>query len=295
MRKILCVSLCIAALLSGCTSLPQKTNTEAQAVRTDIYSVPTSSKRQEQKQSSSQEKVEPDDAEFTHTCLKGERYEHTYYTFSYSEEDEQSEWVAYKSTREHLNGNIPRGKFQSDGIVKTKSANFYEYRNSGYTKGHLVPAADMKFDQTAMDECFLMSNISPQTREFNEQIWNSLEKMTRRWTKKFKCVYIITGPILTDKRLKKMEYINNRDKEVKSKITIPERFYKIIYDYTYEGKEKMIGFIIPQEWDKDKSVMDYAVTVDEVEKATGIDFFTNLPKEEQKRLESTIDKSAWQQ
>ena len=85
---------------------------------------------------------------------------HTYFTLSYSEACEQAEWVAYELKKERLNGQVKRSnKFKIDLSVTTGSAELSDYKHSGYDKGHLVPAADMAFNQLAMNESFYISNI----------------------------------------------------------------------------------------------------------------------------------------
>lgn len=241
---------------------------------------------------------------FCHSNRKGKTYYYEHFTLSYSEEDEQSEWVAYELTREESYGKLQRKEmFTEDPNIITKSAQPYEYRSSQYTKGHLAPAGDMKFDKDAMEQCFYMSNVSPQEREFNAGIWNDLEQQIRHWARKFGKVYVITGPFLPKKVKKenKLSYVEYDGDTIKSNITIPKFFFKIVFDYSYEGKEKMIAFIMPNEkidnpdkiGDSYDYLFDYATTVDDVEAQTGLDFFTNLPKDERKRYESTLDIKAW--
>jgi endonuclease G len=241
---------------------------------------------------------------FTHSNRKGKTFYYEHFTLSYSEEDEQSEWVAYELTREESYGKIQRKElFTEDPNIPTESAKPYQYRDSRFTKGHLAPAGDMKFDSKAMEECFYMSNVSPQEREFNAGVWNDLEQQVRQWARKFGKVYVITGPFLPKKVKKesKLSYVEYDGDTIKSDITIPKFFFKVIFDYTYKGKEKMIAFIMPNEKidNPDKKnggydyLFDYATTVDDVEAQTGLDFFTNLPKDERKRYESTLDIKAW--
>lgn len=232
------------------------------------------------------------DAIYTHSTNRGTLYHHENFSFSYSEKDEQSEWVGYELTREETKGKQQRKSgFDEDPIVTTESSHPYEYRESGYTKGHLAPSGDMKFSTTAMNDCFYTSNISPQKQKLNAGIWNDLEMQVRFWAQKFGTVYVITGPVLKDSD-PKMVYTNNRGIQERSNVTIPEKFYKIVYDFSFTGKEKMIGFVIPQEGARG-SYFDYAVTVDEIEKMTGIDFFQNIPKKEQDSLEGSLNLEAW--
>lgn len=241
---------------------------------------------------------------FTHSNRKGKTYYREHFTLSYSEDDEQPEWVAYELTREESYGKIQRKEmFTEDPSIITESARPYEYRDSKYTKGHLAPAGDMKFDHQAMKECFYMSNVSPQEKEFNSGIWNDLEQQVRHWARKFGKVYVITGPFLPKKVKEeyKLSYVEYDGDTMKSDITIPKFFFKIIFDYSYKGKEKMIAFIMPNQNienpdkinDSYDYLFDYATTVDDVEAQTGLDFFTNLPKEEKQKYESSLDIKAW--
>lgn len=215
----------------------------------------------------------------------GEVVHHQYYSLSYKEAHEQAEWVAYKMDRKMLNAsNVPRARdFVVDPMVTTKSLHHRDYSNSGYTRGHMAPAGDMAFDSTAMRESFYMSNMSPQLRQLNNGIWKELEENIRDWTYKAETLYIITGPIL-DNPIKTIGKGNN--------ITVPSAFYKVLLDYT-DPERKAIAFIIPHEL-SERRLEEYMVTVDEVEKITGLDFFYEmLSLDEQVKIESTIDKSKW--
>jgi endonuclease G len=130
---------------------------------------------------------------------KAETVLHTWFALGYNEDHEQAEWVAYELTRARLNENWAErpNSFRPDPDVRTESATPRDYSSSGYDKGHLCPAADMAFDARAIDETFYMSNISPQRAPFNMGIWRELEELTRDWARKFKQVYVVTGPVLT--------------------------------------------------------------------------------------------------
>ena len=283
--------LIAALLLCGCTGIKDNSQQPQTNESSSLYQQ-TTTDQSEQSSSQNVDQTQRGDIIYTHSTKKGKLYHHENYSFSYSEEDEQSEWVGYELTREETKGKLQRkGSFEEDPIVTTESAHPYEYRQCGYTKGHLAPAADMKFDQTAMNECFYTSNISPQKQKFNAGIWNTLEMQVRHWAQVFSTVYVVTGPILTND-CEKISYTNNRGEKENSKITIPKYFYKIVYDFSYKGKEKMIGFIVPHEGARG-SIFDYAVTVDKIEEETGIDFFHNLSKAKQAELESQINVEAW--
>lgn len=222
------------------------------------------------------------DESFLPSSTTGVIVKHGYFALSYSEEHEQAEWVAYELSEKHLSKNeIERPYFVEDRLVKTKSADYRNYKNSGYDRGHLCPAGDRRFSFDAYHETFLTSNISPQNNEFNAGVWNSLEQKVRFWAEKYKGVYVITGGVLKNG----LETIGDE------KVSVPEEFYKIIVDAS-DGNYKAIAFLIPNE-PANKSFYDYVVTIDTIEEKTGIDFFPKLSEEIEKNLESTIYLKAW--
>ena len=206
------------------------------------------------------------------------------YALGYIEYHEQAAFVIYKLTaREALTKEAQRtNRFRSDPEIPTGSATAADYRRSGYDRGHLAPAADMAFSVQTMADSFFMSNMSPQKPAFNRGIWKRLEEQVRQIAIREKAIYVVTGPILPKKKTVTIGA---------NQVTVPTHYYKVIFDLT--PPRKMIGFILPNEG-SDRPLEDFAVTVDVVEKATGLDFFSALPKAVQERLESTISVSAWE-
>lgn len=207
---------------------------------------------------------------------------HAGYSFVYSEAHEQANWIAYELTKEETVRLFKRSnKFKPDPMVTTGTATDSDYKKSGYDRGHLAPAADMGWSAQAMTESFYYSNMSPQTPGFNRGIWKKLEELIRSWAAEYHAVYIVTGPILTDG----LPTIGNH------KVSVPKYYYKIILEYNDVGK-KGIGFIFPNESSKEP-LQHFAVTIDEVEHVTGIDFFPALPDEQEKVIESSIRLKDW--
>ena len=209
----------------------------------------------------------------------GDVYYHTYYCFSYSEADEQAEWVCYMLTDTMVHGTVPRAdNFREDPTVVTGSAKLSDYEKSGYDRGHLAPAADMCINTTAMSECFYLSNMCPQDGSFNSGRWRMLETAVRNWALDFDTIYVVTGPVLKRSR-----------KTIGEDVTVPKQFYKIVYD---AEEQEMIAFLMPNKKLNDP-LDDYIVTVDKVEKATGLDFFASLPDTLEEEMESTVHTAYW--
>lgn len=213
------------------------------------------------------------------TSTTGKVIEHTYFTLSYSEEHLQAEWVYYVLTPEFVKGNVARtDDFRPDPMI-SESAQLIDYKGSGYDRGHLCPAADMKHNHTAMSETFYLSNMSPQHPSFNRGIWKKLEAVVRNWSVELGEIYVVTGGVLT----------SNMGSIGTNKVRVPNYYYKVVYD---PSEPKMIGFVLPNEKGT-QPLESYVVNVDSVEVLTGINFFHKLKDSIQNVLESHSDVSLW--
>ena len=200
---------------------------------------------------------------------------HKGYTVSYNYDWKIPNWVAYELTDWEVEGEVPRSdRFKPDPMVpQGMTATTNDYKYSGYDRGHMAPAADMKWDEQVMKESFYLSNICPQNPNLNGGVWKDLEEQVRDLASQKGKIFVVCGPIVND--------ISNTIGE--NKVVVPQAFYKVIYDLT--PPQKMIGFIIPHR-SSDQPLQVFAVSVDEVEKQTGLDFFSKLPDDLEERLES---------
>lgn len=207
-------------------------------------------------------------------------YKHKTYTLSYAEDYEQAEWVAYELDADDINyTTYDRPFFEVDDEVITGSAHWRNYKKSGYNKGHLCPAGDRKKNYDEYEETFLTSNISPQRYKFNSGIWNRLEQKVRYWAQRYDGVYVVTAGVLEDD-LKTIGYEH---------VAVPEYFYKVVLT---KDKKRMIGLLVPHK-DSDKSLYSFVVSVDSIEKMTGIDFFPELEDGLENELESQSNAKSW--
>jgi len=207
---------------------------------------------------------------------------HYAYTLDFSDKDKEPFWVAYIFRKSYLQGELKRANhFESDPDVRTGSASLDDYRHSGYDKGHMAPAGDMKWDERAMSESFYLSNVCPQNHKCNDGIWADLEKAVRYWANDDSIEYIVTGPILPAPGSPKIG---------EDHVTVPAYFYKVVFS-PYPSP-KAVGFIIPNQPEYE-SFWHYACSVNQVEKATGIDFFPQLPANIATALKSEYEMNDW--
>lgn len=204
------------------------------------------------------------------------------FALGYNKKFRQAIWVCYILTAEKLEmPKVPRARFRIDPAITSRPVSPKDYSRSGYDRGHLVPAADMTYSIETMNHSFYMSNISPQIPGCNRGIWKRLEQQVRRWVRREKKLFIISGPI----------FQNTQKKVGKNDIPVPTAFFKIILDMT--PPLKMIAFIVPNQTSR-RRIKSFAVSVDDVERITGYDFFNTLDDEIENKLEKEKNFSAWQ-
>ncbi|MBM77626.1 MAG: DNA/RNA endonuclease [Crocinitomicaceae bacterium] len=207
---------------------------------------------------------------------------HNYYSLSYSEEHEQAEWVYYILNSSQFNATVERSNnFKSDKLIKTSSSQLSDYKGSGYHRGHLAPAADMKYNNISMSESFFMSNVSPQTPSFNTGIWKRIEKTIRDWSYLYGELVIITGPVLNGEFL---GTIGAND------VTIPKWYYKVAIDL--DNYNRNIAFLVENKGSSE-SIKSLVVSIDYLEEFSGLDFFHALSDEVEESFESSTHTGLW--
>jgi len=207
---------------------------------------------------------------------------HAGYIVSYNPDYRVPNWISYELTEYEIKGHLKRtDKFVVDPDVKGVCATNEDYSHSGYDRGHMAPAADMKWNTRVMKECFYFSNMCPQKHSLNAGRWKTLEEKARDWAEQDSAIVIVCGPIVE----KGYQTIGS------NKVVIPQRFFKVILA-PYLDYPKAIAFIMKN--DKESlPLSSYAVSIDSVEKVTGMDFFSALPDDIENRIESTNSTSGW--
>ena len=205
------------------------------------------------------------------------------YITSYNQRLKQPNWVAWHLTAEHTEGPYHRMRnFHEDEEVPTPRAMLEDYRGSGWSRGHMCPAGDNKWDGKAMYESFALTNVCPQDANLNSGLWNSIEIDCRRWARKYGDVYIVCGPI----------FLNKEHETIgRNTVTVPEAFFKVVL--CMNGKPKGMGVVVRNN-DGTKKRDLYYNSIDQVERITGMDFFSALPDELECEVEAEIDMAQWQ-
>ncbi len=221
------------------------------------------------------------------------------YSFSYNDSLGYPNWVGW-----HLNvawrGNSGRynGKFKEDKSLPEGFLHLThnDYSNSGFDRGHLCPSADRTTSKKENEGTFLMTNIYPQSPNLNQQTWRFLEEYCQKsLTDNNKECYIFaggfgSGGVAKDGSLKFS--IGN------GKVNVPAYCWKVILvlpngveDFSrIDTSSRIIAVWMPNSQQVNKHKWEsFRVSVDEIEKLTGFDFFSSIPDEVENVIEAKVD------
>lgn len=204
------------------------------------------------------------------------------FTVEFNPENKTPNYVAWILQGHETEGTTARSNnFWTDSDLKG-CPDTRDYSRSGYDRGHMCPAGEQKWSDEAMLHSFVMANICPQKHELNTGAWKTLEDKERVWAKRDSAIVIVAGPIY-----------DSTDKETigRNKVRVPSAFFKVLLA-PYADPIRAIGFVYPN-MRCDGNMQAYAVTVDDVEKMTGMDFFSALPDDIENDIEAVVSFKDW--
>lgn len=215
--------------------------------------------------------------------LREEIIPYTGMTVSFNRNTHEPNWVAWELLGSEVTGESGREPGflvdpEIDGCALPE-----DYRNTGFDRGHMAPAGDMKWHPQAMRESFYMTNICPQSPDLNRGAWKKLEEKCRQRAEVDSSLVIICGPVF-DKS-------GPAARIGGTGVAVPQSFFKVILAPFVEHPWA-IGFIMPNGY-VDGGMQKAAVPVDQVETLTGYDFFSALPDSIENDIEARCDFNAF--
>ena len=201
------------------------------------------------------------------------------YALSYNCQTGTANWVSWQLDRSWL-GSVDRSDdFRPDSDLPNGcyAVRPNDYRGTGYDRGHLTPSGDRTSNQIDNSATFVMSNMIPQAPANNREVWRELEEYSRELISQGKELYIVAGGEGKDKAI------------ADDKVIVPKYTWKVILVLDNGNVENTIAVRIPNndtvartDW------TDYIVSVDEIERKTGNNFFSAVPKSIQNKIESQV-------
>ncbi len=213
------------------------------------------------------------------------------YLVGYDEQRGNPAWCAYRVFEVKKEAPERPESFETDRRTRARVATEL-YVRSGFDRGHMAPnhAIAVCYGAAAQAQTFLMSNVVPQRHGLNAGVWKSLEqRVLKRYTRQFGDVWVLCGPV----------YYSDNPKRLAAKKrgvvpAIPDAFFLIVVDREEaSGALRSLAFLVPHEDSPKNDPKRYLVSIDAVEQATGLDFFSRLPETAQAALEGRVAKTAW--
>ena len=197
------------------------------------------------------------------------------YTLGWSQDHYVALWVAYPLCSMYTNKTVNRTDAWAYDPVLGKaysSAPFSGYGGS-YARGHQLPSADRLCSYDANAQTFYGSNMTPQLNAHNEGIWQELETKVRTIANKSDTTYVVTGCIVAGSKTTTTDSDGNR-------MTVPAAYFKALLRYTKAstlGQWNAAAFYLEHRSYSESIGKQHSMSIDELEKITGMDFFVNLP------------------
>lgn len=216
------------------------------------------------------------------STVPDQRKDYEGFSVSFNEDNHTPNWVAWELLATEAVGAEERYKnfWQDSEIAGCPTAN--DYKNSGYDRGHMCPAADQKWSHTAMVDCFSLANIVPQNNSLNTGAWQTLESKERLWAKRDSAILIVAGPIYND---------SDRERIGANGVRVPGAFFKV-FAAPWTEKPRGIAFVYPN-MTSPGNMENYVMTIRDVEKLTGFDFFHEMPDDIEDKIETVASFRDW--
>ena len=207
------------------------------------------------------------------------------YSLEWDGDLKANRWTCYQFYAGNRAKNVSRtDAFQQDpDIPSAYQATLSDYSNSGYSRGHLCPSGDRLCSKEQNMQTFYLSNMQPQEQGHNGGVWNDLEAKVRdTWAAGCDTLYVVKAATIDS-----ADYIKTY---TSSGLIVPKYFYMALLSYTKSTNTyRAMGVWSLHQSD---STTEY-ITIDELERRTGIDFFCNLYDVIETKIEQTLDTSYW--
>jgi DNA/RNA endonuclease G (NUC1) len=196
------------------------------------------------------------------------------YSFGWSQKDRVALWVAYPLCKLYTNGSAGRtNAWALDPLLGDNSAAPFGGYCGDYARGHQLPSADRQCCYDANAQTFYGTNMTPQLNAHNEGIWSSLENKVRNIANSSDTTYVVTGVVVSASGKKEKDSYGNS-------VTVPDAYFKVLLRYSKSstlGQWNAAAFYLEHRSYSESLGKEHSMSVDELEKKTGFDFFVNLP------------------
>ena len=235
------------------------------------------------------------------------------YALEWVEDKRHAAWVAFSFDSETSQKNVNRtDEWLPDPFVPS-SPEESDHKSDGFDKGHLCASDDRSYNRTANEQTFYYTNLSPQMTSFNGGYWVTFEKLVQTWARsgRYDKLYVTKGGTVNDQLVNFTGTQNAADGRkpqtdanglTRHGLACPRYYFMAILAQKGEDYQS-IGFLVEHRddygYDNDHQAPvsvtpSHALSIDELEEETGLDFFCNVPDEVENATEATYEENAWE-
>jgi len=228
---------------------------------------------------------------------------HREFVLCYDPERRVTLWVMYELTKAEIKSLARRNAFRTDPrLLPDESATCGDYVNKlktiTFDRGHMVPNADMNRSKVAQANTYFLSNMTPQYSRFNQGVWANFEGKVRNWAKKYDRIYVISGSVFDIDNDEKFDAVADAEwKRPTKRVAIPSHYYKIVVRERPNGDLEPLAALLPHvkkdPADFDKFIGDHLVSIRDIGRRAGVDFFPDLATATRQVLEEAVASKLW--
>ena len=213
------------------------------------------------------------------------------FSLEWSYADKANRWTCYQMHSGNTYQNVTRSDdpFAPDPEIPSQyRSNLKDYKGSGFSRGHLCPSNDRLCSLEQNTQTFYLSNMQPQWQAHNGGLWLRLENLIRTWAGQCDTLYVVKAATIRSDQV--------YPEKCNGTLPVPKYFYMAVLSYkkstnTYQAMG--LWTLHTSTNDSNKNYGDYAITIDELESRTGIDFFCNLPDDIENQVEGSLNLNYW--
>lgn len=220
------------------------------------------------------------------------------YSVEWSNSMIANRWTCYQMHPGNSASNVKRhDSFQEDpDLPEATRSTLADYRSSGFSRGHLCPSADRLCTTEQNEQTFFLSNMQPQWQSHNAGLWERIESQVRDWNSSYyrDTLYVVKAATIADVELNGTKSAGVYTEKCNNRLPVPKYFYCALLAVK-NGQYQALGLWTTHSDDAQSSttIKSCAISIDELERRTGIDFFCNLPDDIEEAAEATFDTSYW--
>lgn len=235
------------------------------------------------------------------------------YAFEWNDSKKHAEWVAFyfdEQTAQDVTSRTNAWSTDPSLPAEMQTSND-NHTNDGFDRGHICASEDRVWSVEANEQTFYFSNMSPQLASFNQGFWVNVENQVRKWGRDipstYTKVYVTKGGTLNNLLVNFTSTVKGADGKIPTTdengftikgLACPKYYYVAVLAEKADGTYQALAILAEHKEGQPRNptadeMKSFVISVDSLEKFSGIDFFCNLPDGIENAVESNLNLEDW--